>query len=189
MLLGMRLTLHYRGPLPANGGPKDKHAIRQVFHQQLQTLWRQPPLSRHEDFLRPAPSNRDYSLLRPRGQFVFVPLVAAVMFAMAELEIVLLRPELPGQLITQGGDIDNRLKTLFDALAMPPDGQIPSGVAPGADESPFFCLLESDALVTSVSVRTEQLLEPVVGHKSLVEALIHVRTRVSDHTIGNDLMS
>ena len=37
------------------------------------------------------------------------------------LKILFLRKEGPGKLILQGGDIDNRLKTLLDALKMPSD--------------------------------------------------------------------
>jgi hypothetical protein len=108
------------------------------------------------------------------------------MNVVAELSITLLRPEPPGGLITQGGDIDNRLKTLFDALTMPRHiNALPTGVKIEPDESPFFCLLEDDNLVTSVAVRTEQLLEPSED-LSVVEATIYVRTRVTRGTMGND---
>jgi Holliday junction resolvase RusA-like endonuclease len=62
--------------------------------------------------------------------FVFVPLVTAEMSAVAELSVVLLRPEPAGQLLTQGGDIDNRLKTLFDALTMPRHARAAAGLHP-----------------------------------------------------------
>jgi hypothetical protein len=39
--------------------------------------------------------------------------------AQAELDVLLLAANLPGALIRRGGDIDNRLKTLFDALSVP----------------------------------------------------------------------
>ncbi|MGA2445206.1 MAG: hypothetical protein ABSG50_07250 [Opitutaceae bacterium] len=107
------------------------------------------------------------------------------MNALAELSITLLRPESPGGLLTQGGDIDNRLKTLFDALTMPRHpNALPSGGAPKPDQARFFCLLEDDNLIVSLSVRTEQLLEPV-NDKSLVDAMIFVQTRVTRTTIGN----
>ena len=56
-------------------------------------------------------------------------------------EIFMLRPEVPGAIITQGGDIDNRLKTLFDALRMPQnENELPKDEIPGTDEVPFFWL-------------------------------------------------
>ena len=103
------------------------------------------------------------------------------------LSIVAHRPEPPGGLITQGGDIDNRLKTLFDAITMPRHlNALPSGIAPESDQTPFFCLLEDDNLVIAVSVRTEQLLEPV-SDSSLVDVSINVRTYVTRVTMGNQL--
>jgi hypothetical protein len=177
--------LHYRGTLRANGGTAHKHDLRGLFHAQLKTLWGQKPLSEQPTLLQPRTREGDYSLLRPLGAFTFVPLITAEMNAVAELSVTLLRPEPPGGLITQGGDIDNRLKTLFDALTMPRHlSALPSGAAPEPDQTPFFCLLEDDNLVIAVSVRTEQLLEPVCD-SSLVDVSIHVRTRVTRTTMGN----
>ncbi len=182
----MHFVLHYRGPLKANGKPEHKHAIRVHFHEQLKRLWEQAPLNEHGSVFTPKTSEGDWCLLRPIGPFVFVPLVAAELHAVAQLKVTLLRPEAPGALITQGGDIDNRLKTLFDALSVPPhDNQLPAGVQPSGNQVPyFFCLLEDDNLVTSVSVKTVQLLEPVQD-RSLVDAQIEVITRVTRITMGN----
>jgi hypothetical protein len=89
----MKLTLHYRGPLRANGSPQHKHELRKHFHLQLKQLWSQAPLSEHPELLRPRPRDQEYSLLRDLHPFVFVPLVAAEMNVIAELAVVLLRPE------------------------------------------------------------------------------------------------
>lgn len=182
----MRLMLHYRGTLRANGGVAHKHDLRRHFHAQLKTLWSQRPLSENPGLLKPRTKPGNYSLLRPLDGFTFVPLIAAEVDTVAELSITLLRPERPGNLITQGGDIDNRLKTLFDALTMPRvSNAVPSGAAPTPDETPFFfCLLEDDNLVVNVSVRTEQLLEPGVD-SAQVDASIYVRTRTTRPTLGN----
>lgn len=181
----MRPVLHYRGTLRANGSPAHKHDLRVHFHQQIKQLWSQKPLSEQPALLEPR-QGRNYCLLRPMGVFTFVPLVNAEMNIVAELEITLLRPEPPGGLITQGGDIDNRLKTLFDSLTMPRhENALPTGATPGVDETPFFfCLLEDDNLVTAVSVRTEQMLEPT-SDTSIVDLTIRVRTRVTRRSIGN----
>jgi hypothetical protein len=78
------------------------------------------------------------------------------------------------------------MKTLFDALTMPRHANaLPLGVVPLENEKPYFyCLLEDDNLVTTVSVRTEQLLEPVPD-QSVVDVSIFVRTRVTRPTMGN----
>lgn len=165
----MEFVLHYDGPLKANGKPKHKHELRRHFHQQLHTLWSQPPLVECRKWLAPESSENDFSLRREMGPFVFAPLITEAMGLFAELKVELLRPERPGRLLTQGGDMDNRLKTLFDALTMPPHSNaLPKEVIPGDDERPFFCLLEDDNLVTSVAVRTGQLLEKGVAESSVV---------------------
>jgi len=103
----------------------------------------------------------------------------------AEIELDLMRPEPPGRLLTQGGDMDNRLKTLFDALTMPRHANaLPPDVQPQEGEMPFFCLLEDDNLVTSLSVKTEQLLEPDVD-ESTVDLLIRVSIGRTKNTLGN----
>lgn len=187
----MRLVLHYRGPLKPNGDPTHKHDLRKIFHAQLKKLWSQKPLSEMPRLLDPRNSviANDYSLLRPMGSFTFVPLITEEMDVVAELAITILRPEPPGGLISQGGDIDNRLKTLFDALTIPRHAnQLLPGSYPDDDQKPFFCLLEDDNLITTVSVRTEQLLEPGIN-QSDAELTIQVRTRVTRQTMGNSIFS
>jgi hypothetical protein len=91
----MRLVLHYRGPLRANGGPVHKHDLRRFSHAQLKTLWGQRPLSESPEWLLPRRREGEYSLLRPLGAFTFAPLVSAEMNVVAELSVTLLRPEPP----------------------------------------------------------------------------------------------
>jgi hypothetical protein len=59
------------------------------------------------------------------------------------------------------GDIDNRLKTLFDALQIPDANQDYQSNPPAADERPLFCLLENDRLISKVTVETDTLLEDI----------------------------
>jgi hypothetical protein len=150
-------------------------------------LWRQKPLIENPKWLEPR-NRGHYCLLRPFESYTFVPLVTEEMNALAELDITLLRPEAPGGLITQGGDMDNRLKTLFDSLTMPRHpNALPLVSVPGQEEMPFFCLLEDDNLVVDLALRTQQLLEPVTD-TSLVDVTIVVRTRVTRQTMGNVVM-
>jgi hypothetical protein len=44
---------------------------------------------------------------------------------------------------------------------IPEAGENYVGLAPQADEQPFFCLLEDDELITKVSADTDDLLEPL----------------------------
>jgi hypothetical protein len=173
----MEFTLIYDGPLKANGSPKDKQTIRRTIHHQFKALWQQTPLNSYHDNLTRNPSGKKVSILREIGNFTFAPLVNTEFRIVAELNIKFLRPEAPGSVITQGGDIDNRLKTLFDALRMPKvESEIPSGDYPHSDENPFFCLLEDDNLITSVSVKTGRLLK-IAEIPSKVHLFIDVKTK------------
>jgi hypothetical protein len=176
----MEFILTYEGPLKANGTVTDKQAIRRQVHRQLSTLWGQLPLRNHREYLKETSS---VSIIRRLGDFRFAPLVSERLSLVAELSVTFLRPEPPGSIITQGGDIDNRLKTLLDALRMPKvAAEIPPGDSPAEQEDPFFCLLEDDNLVTGLSVTTDRLLDlnRVTGSThtgSEVLLLIHVETK------------
>lgn len=101
------------------------------------------------------------------------------------MHITLLRPEEPGSIVTQTGDIDNRLKTLFDALRMPhKSSEIPSEATPENTDKPFYCLFEDDNLISGLSVTTDRLLDDVKTSSEVV-ILIHVHTKVTRATMLN----
>jgi hypothetical protein len=146
----VNFTLTYDGPLPSNPRPTQKHDLRLAFHPQLADLRRQPVIGLNADEVPPVEvgGRRFTALVQPHWSF------------MADLNITMLRPEEPGNVIIKG-DIDNRLKTLFDALTRPRHAQdIPNAWAPGPDQDPVHCLLDDDSLIKAVSVRTDRLLAP-----------------------------
>ena len=174
----MRFTLTFRGPLPANGDSAAKQLIRRQLHPQLKNLWAVPPLDKHVTTLLSEEQTLRPCIIRRLGKFRFAPLVNEQLQMIAKLQIFFLRPEAPGHLITQGGDIDNRLKTLFDALRMPRVvSELPSKDAPREGEDPFYCLLEDDAFITELDVKTDMLLDPS-AHKSYADLLIRVETGI-----------
>lgn len=166
----MEFTLHYRGPLKANGRPLEKHALRRIFHQQLKELWNQKPLSGFKKkLLDQPPGDQSLNVIRDIAGFQFAPLVAEKTSLVAEFKIVLLRPEPPGSIVTQAGDIDNRLKTLLDALKVPSEpNALPPNAKPEEGETPFFCVLEDDNLITRLDVKTDRLLEPDLDSSEVV---------------------
>lgn len=128
-------------------------------------------------YLLDEPKEGDLSVLETNGQFTFAPLVNEKISLVAEIDITLLWPQRPGAIITSGGDIDNRLKTLLDALKVPSEPTaLPKGVEPKSDETPFFCLFQDDSLITRLHVETDRLLEPV-SDASEVVLFIRVQTK------------
>src|ERR1700730_3925899 len=182
----MKFTLTYDGELRSSGNspkPEDKWHIRRALHPQLAELWQMhavlsPLLTRgiwvpsegtywrleqhHSLPEPPPPPNPGQTLInliatQPVGGSNFLPLVRESLALICALDILFLRKKEPGQLIKQGGDIDNRLKTLFDGLRMPTDDEMRhAGGDPIPD--PCFCLLENDSLIADVGVRTGRLL-------------------------------
>ena len=131
----------------------------------------------------PDSSGREGKYFFQRREFVFLPIVNVKLNGYAEVSIEMLRPERPGNLISETADIDNRLKTLFDALQVPKIEQLPANEVPAAEHSPFFlCLLEDDRLVTKVSVQAYRLLDPQRQDKNEVDLQIRIKTGASDTT-------
>lgn len=183
----MEFRLLYNGELKSKSSVNAKvtQALRRAFHPQLKMLWDQEPLAGFKNHLKPAEPNVQgvISLLEDVGDFQFAPLVSSRWATFAEVDVLFLRPSPPGSLVRHGGDLDNRIKTLMDGLRMPQKSELPVGDTPGPSEIPFFCLLQDDALVTSLSVRTDRLLYP--RKDTEVELIIHVKVKVTTTMWGN----
>ena len=176
----MEFRLTYEGELKSDGGAKHKHEIRREFRPQLQAYWGMHPYlktanavvetsARPRRFKEVNPSLRDYLAdQHQHNGYKFVPLVTANLSLACGLDILFMRPSMPGE-IMKSGDIDGRLKTLFDALRMPiPKAELGGYDVPLPDETPFDVLLEDDKLITHVSVTTDVLLQPTGRSPSLV---------------------
>jgi len=195
----MEFTLIYEGALKSNGDPSHKHQIREAIRPQLEELWRLLPLSRiHEGATGVVPAATDAGeafggdfsqVFRSpdcrvkRHGTSFLPVVSSALKLRARVDITWFRPENVGRVI-QTGDIDNRLKTLFDAMQIPPHAnQFPPGGIAGSPESPFCCLLEDDSLISGLNVDTRRMLKPASTNDVLL--LIRVTTQTDEISLGN----
>jgi hypothetical protein len=176
----MEFRLVYWGELPSaqsGGHSAVKHRIRQEFHKQLRELWTNHHLLSNQMAKSGGPEIM-------AGEFAhhgyrFIPLASERNTVVCALDILFLRRENPGHWIVDGGDFDNRIKTLLDAMEIPKrQSDLPPSPAT-ADEDPFFCLMEDDKLVTSLRVTTDRLLLPHQWGqvKTDVFLVIDVRTR------------
>jgi hypothetical protein len=195
----VEFRLIYHGKLPAashtNTRVSEKHLIRKALHPQLKELWRvDPQLSwwlktegakqvTLEDGttgwvpVGPQSIERIADDYRICG-FRFAPLIGncRLVTAACELDILFLRRDPPGQVMT-GGDIDNRMKVLFDAFRIPRHCSELRGAVPEDGEDPFYCLLEDDSLITQIKITTDRLLSPPRDdeHHKDVHLVIDVR--------------
>lgn len=153
----MRITLTHKGEIPGNKRPPEKiDAIRQDFHRQLSKLWGRNQLAilktwLDSNFAAGAPDFR-----RVVGTYVYLPVVSEAIHTHARLTITLLAGVDVHRPAFANGDIDNRVKSLIDALAAPSQAtQIPSS-APAVGT---ICLLSDDSLVDGLTIQTGPLLE------------------------------
>lgn len=177
-----------------------KHKIRKVFHRQLKRLWETNKLlSGH--MVHPTDGTTGRSAPKDAAQrenigrfdslplmeavanqyrendYRFVPLVREDISVLCSLKILFLRRDIPGRVIS-AGDLDNRIKTLIDALRRPKSGsELKGNETPGEGEDPFFVLLEDDDLVSELVVETDELLDPPTGDKEA--DMRHVRLVVT----------
>jgi hypothetical protein len=169
----MRFTLTYEGPLPPHrrGIAKEKMAIREQIHPQLTELWTHEPLSN----VFPQLVGPGVAHIGTFGGHTFSAVVHDAHRLRAELDILMLHAAPPGQIIV-GADVDNRLKTLFDALCWPhqPD-QIPDGWTPTPSQQPLHCLLQDDRYITRVSIETDRWLGAT---PRLKDVRLFIRVRV-----------
>lgn len=199
----MRFRLVYQGPLPSAGNSPKPEAVRDIRKQlspQMERLW-----NTHSGLRRLAGTaivfkgGRDLSLTEgpsdgPRthplrehevnltdplniGGVRFKPLVRKSLDLNCTLDVLFLRREDPGSLLLQAGDIDGRMKTLFDALKTPSVHDVDRDAKNQADGI-VYTLTEDDSLVAGVSIETDRLLHGDESSTKEVMLVIQVDVRV-----------
>jgi hypothetical protein len=201
----MKFRLVYEGELRSSqrdpiGGQTEKtaehkHKIRKHFHRQLKHLWESDwflsncrvwpqdyGASKPADGLgRWAPDESERVPLidviaqchRENG-YRFVPLVRDDWKLLCNLEILFLRHDPPGS-VYHAGDLDNRIKTLIDALRKPHNAnELRGNENPAGDENPFFVLLEDDKYITGLTVESDRFLVPPAGNKEYDQKHVHI---------------
>jgi hypothetical protein len=167
-----------------------KQVIRKQFHRQLRNLWTNNKFL-SETRITPSsftklnqpitdqswnlgsidePETRLIDEIASQYQYngyQFVPLVREDMSVSCVLDVLFLRRDNPGSVL-YAGDLDNRMKTLIDALRIPKMAQeLGTYSAPDNDETPFFVLLADDKLVSGFTVESDTLLDYVSDGESV----------------------
>jgi len=191
----VEFRLVYQGSLPAaksgqvDGGRRViKHAIRKEIHKQLAKIWNQRSALSfwiQERVGRRPETNEEFKFRIAdkwikkyrRFGFNFLPLVTEEAGLACSIDILFLRPDVPGKIVDSTGDIDNRIKVLFDGLRIPRHADEVEGYSPAAEENPFFCLLEDDSLINEIKVTTDRLLTASANNDEVL-LILHIRTLV-----------
>ena len=196
----MKFTLVYQGSLRSSGNsskPNDVREIREKLSEQLEFLWsnnkslealkvdayKDPRLDSSDSGWASIPriavngvdpSPEFQCLIDPItvDNREYLPLVRKSLDLACEINVQFLRQEEPGNVMTQGGDMDGRIKTLFDALQMPTPGH--KSIDNNASDR-LYCLMENDSLVKDFSVSSERLLFPETKSDSEVFLVVEVQ--------------
>jgi hypothetical protein len=163
------ILLEYNDYIPAKKDGEEqsgvKQTIRRVFADTLRRTWRDSPqLSgwQKQGFVGAkrgpwAHEPDDQSVpffMVPMFGFSLIPLISWHNGLGCDLEITLKGDKRSA--LKRRGDIDNRLKVLFDALRMPLRHREVPGNMFGSGADQFFCLLEDDSLIRKFSVEAIQ---------------------------------
>lgn len=185
----MKFKLLYFGELRTNPKKRAQHIsdIRMQFHPQLKKLTQHSPWNNLTKYMMPTPSKSPI-ITRHVGGIDWNPIITPNLKLIAELDIQLLHPEIMGQ---ARSDIDNRMKTLLDALRCPQNDHEVGENAP-RDIGPIFTLLDDDHLITKITVNTSHFLSPEMFGGALsadgeekIFMLIDVNVRVAEGTLEN----
>ena len=208
----MQFRLTYEGELYSRQKrslSNHKHEIRKYFHPQLKKLWATHRfLSTCKVYLgyeniadRPADvhvgsrlagSKDKYHVLKDSvaehfmlRNYRFVPLVCEKFHLSCSIDVLFLRPGPPIRTVHKG-DLDNRIKTLIDALRMPTNhSELGRYEDPEENEIPFFCLFEDDEYITSLSVESDTLWSLKGDSENYVQLVIGVNIQPAYATLFN----
>lgn len=199
----MRFHLVYQGPLPSSGNSSKKPgsvvAIRKELSPQIEYLWQThnalktllktgarkisgtvfgmggAAVPAREMAKRHPGHYEDCCQPIEMGGKWYMSLVRQSLNLACELDILFLRQQDPGALVSQGGDIDNRIKVLLDALRMPERDEHDRDPP---DNDGLFTLMQSDTLITRLNVDTDRLLTPQTDKAHEVNLVIGVKVNV-----------
>jgi hypothetical protein len=176
----MKFTLTFEGNLPTSGNkpkPEAVWRIRRTLHPQIADLFLTHPV-----LTEVVPDKAYFPDINVKG-FDFTPVVRRRLNMICSLNIIFLRKMEAAGLVHQGGDLDNRIKTLFDGLRMPDKGdEVPEKEV---RFEPMNTLLESDGLITNFSIKADKLLDGESKSKHWVKLLIEAHVSVTRVTMGN----
>jgi len=181
----MEFCLHYYGRLKSRDTAAGKHEIRKALHSQIKSLCEAAPFAqafKGDIEERRKPTEKPMFIEHGDRRYWF--LISEYLKTVADLNITTLVPHEVGRIVQNGGDIDNRIKTLFDALRVPSvPSEIPASDSFDYTKGGMYCLLEDDKLINRISIRSYQDHAP--DDTDSVRCLIEVETKITAACWGN----
>ena len=181
----MEFCLHYFGKLKSKGDASEKHEIRISLHNQIKSICNSDPFSIvFEPDIKGTRDSASKPMFVEHGNKRYWYLISEYLSTVVDLKITILVPHGIGKLVNNGGDIDNRVKTLFDALRIPSvSTEIPKIDNFDYTDVGMYCLLQDDKLINRVSIQTYRDHDSL--DKDSVRCLIEVKTKITATLYGN----
>jgi hypothetical protein len=146
-----------------NNSTKRKSDVRRALDKQLRPLWEMQPFKNIDNQIDPKFRDKNIQSYIPRkiGLIEYVPLISNANYLFAELEITSLTKAIGQPYLHpfKNGDLDNKIKTLTDALRRPQNNDEAKHDT-AADDDRIFCLLDDDILISKYTVESHPLLHP-----------------------------
>ncbi|MGN0929981.1 MAG: hypothetical protein ACI4N3_05060 [Alphaproteobacteria bacterium] len=178
----MKFKLLYNGEIKINPKKRSQHLhdIRMAISPQLERLSEISPYNTIKERMNKTKSKG----IKEINGVKFFPIIRPELNLLAELDIQIMHPEL---LETPRADIDNRMKTLLDALKRPQNAH---ELAEHINKKDIiYTLLDDDHLVTKMTINTSHLLykeqNTSPNHDYDLLVIITVNIRASKGTMEN----
>lgn len=181
----MEFCLHYDGKLKSNDNASGKHAIRIALHSQIKALCSDSMFKGlFESNAEKVKQNTGKPLYIEHAHKKFYFLVSEHLRTVVDLDICLLLPHDVGAIVNNGGDLDNRIKTLFDALRIPiTTAEIPPSDSFDYSSDGMYCLLQDDKLINKITIQGFKDYDPIAADS--VRCTIRVTTKITAALYGN----
>ena len=186
----MEIDLHYAGPLPSSGNPRASKPgkrspklpiiwrIRNLLAPQIWNVLQHHPSVNGRGGTSARAAAHQIRVPIVRGGRNFVSVLRPGLGLVCRLNIRMLVNHDLGSIVAQAGDLDNRFKTLLDALRIPKDQEVTSEMDSAFD--PYPCLLDDDASVIALILETARLYDvPATAAEN--EVRLEIKAQIITH--------
>lgn len=176
----MHITLTYKGQIQGNSRKQsDVWRLRKSFHDQLSKLRQTEQFDYVEKYSDPGSATPNGYIGIDVSGSRFIPFVTSKMRTRCSLYVRILRGIRQYNPVLGNVDLDNRIKTLIDALRSPQQ----AGELRDLDTAVRFVLLEDDSLIDGITVKSDHYLAE--DDESVVLAVVTANIHLSHATLGN----
>lgn len=147
----MEYLIIYHGNLPSNGSKDDKGKIREILNDQIKKIW---DTDQYKNLMKSRQSNKKVKdMYVSVADINYLPMISSKIKLYCHIKIEYFSNRSPSEIFTDG-DLDNKLKTLFDGLRAITSKQEKTYEK---ENQLYYTVLEDDNLVKGLTIETHQI--------------------------------